>query len=855
MISLTALLPMFASAMEVACESMTVELNEKWNGTVTRVVTAGGVELAATRDQLGLFSIKATRTDDYEKSVTVQPGKGTTCAMTPFEGGARLVYTGFGEAVEKVVCTVRPDGRKLRWNIGVEPKPGWAIEQTAYPRILTAERIGACGADDAVVVGTAKGGVRRDPTKRRCCLRDTMPGSLVCQFACHYDDSALFYYAAEDGRGHAKELCVEGVDTGVKFSFAHVGFDVKPFRLPYDIVTAAIDGTRAKPTLWQDAADLYREWARRQSWCTPPLRVRPDLPRWMKDAPSLVRFTRSWLADPGKVRRWIKDYWQKFYPKSPLVTAFWGWEKHGDWVSDYFPVYPSDEAFAALVKDLRAVDAHAFPWPSGYYWVLDYDKRADGTFAFTDYANYQAANGDAYCCINRDGKPYRRHPRWLNGGTSTCLCGGTQFCQDWWNKGICQPLAKLGCELIQIDQNVGGAFRPCWSREHGHMPGDGLWKHDVFRRQLVTMRETMRAVEPDSVVCYEEPCEIYNDLVGIQDYRTCEARSDEWASVFNYVYHEYLPCFQSNPRRYERVWQAHSAADGQMPHLTPSDNDLLGERKALANGDFERLANGNSPFAGWDRLSGYKGVAWNGRAFADAEVRHGGGRSLRIECAKGETNVQVAQNVIVDGQGFRVGGKYRLSAWVKTGRGTCRIASCFLGGGSGNVGEMAFPKPAAEWALVTNEFTVANGVHSLRIMISAKEGSVGWVDSMTLEEVLADGTTKEAIVTGRDFTDRFMRSWVSVYHGRGRDWLAHGRQIRPPVIDCAMQPFKMSLYGGAKFEGMRPTVFNSAWEAPDGRKALVFVNATGETQPIGYRWKGETRRMWVQPDVVTLVED
>ena len=684
-----AFLPLVASAVQTACESMRVVLDETANGAVRRIVSAGGADLASARGQVPLFSLLATRVDDFTKSVTVEPGKDTRCDVSCRAGVVELTYTGLGDAAEKVVCTVRPDGKKLRWNIRVAPKPGWAIERTVYPRILTAARIGSAGEDDAVVAGTAKGGLCRNPVGRgHCHVNGCMPGSLVCQFACHYDDSALFYYAAEDGLGYAKTLQVDSHPRGVAFKFAYVSFEEKPFALPYDIVTACLDGTKEKPTLWQDAADLYRAWAWRQAWCGKPLRDREDLPRWMRDAPAMVRFGRDWLVEPDQIRAWMKGCWRARFDKAPLVTAFWGWERHGYWVSDYFPVFPSNEKFAALVKDIRALDAHAFPWPSGYYWILDYNKKKDGTFAFTDYENYKAANGDAYCCIKRDGTPYRRTPRWLDGGTSTCLCGGTQFCQDWWNKSICLPLAKLGCEMIQADQTVGGAFPACWSRTHGHAPGEGLWKRNAFHRQLVTMRETMRAVEPESVVCYEEPCEIYNDLVGIQDYRSGEARSDEWASVFNYVYHEFLPCFQSNPRWADRVWRAHEAADGQMPHLTPFKSDLQAKPDAAR------------------------------------------------------------------------------AAYLK-----------------------------------------------------------------------------------------FMRNWVSVYHGRGRDWLAHGRQIRPPVIDCATVPFKMSLYGGAKFEGRRPAVFHSAWESQDGRQALVFVNATDSVQTIGCRWRGEMRRLDVKPDEVMLLSD
>ena len=855
-----AAMPAAALAVEVASESMRVTLDEQRGGAVTRIVSAAGVELGATRGLVPLFAVKATRTDDFMKSVTVEPGKGTVCTAEKSGGAVTLAYTGLGEAVERVVCTVRPDGRKLRWNVRVEPKAGWAVEETAFPRILTAERIGGTGVDDAVVTGTAKGGLYRNPVGRPggCHLHANMPGSLACQFACHYDDNALFYYAAEDGRGYAKRLHVDNRARGVEFQFIHVGFDSAPLACAYDIVTAVIDGTAAQPTAWQDAADLYREWARRQNWCGKPLRDRADLPKWLRDAPAMVRFGRDWLANPDQIRAWMRDYWRAFYPQSPLVVAFWGWERHGYWVSDYFPVFPGDEPFAALVRDLRKDDAHAFPWPSGYYWVLDYDKRADGAYGFDDHAAYEAAAGDTHNCVKRDGKPFRREPSWLRGGHSACLCGGDDFTIDWWNRGVCLPLAKLGCEMIQADQNVGGAFPACWSRRHGHAPGEGLWKRDAFHRQLATMRETMRAVEPDSVVCYEEPCELYNDLAGIQDYRTCEARSDEWASVFNYVYHEWLPCFQSNPRRHDSVWQAHAAADGQIPHLTPTQGDLMGERPALVNGGFDRFTKQGDAFVGWERLSGYAGIAWHGRQYVDREVRHDGVAALRIECAEGENFAQVSQNVAIDGQGFRVGGRYRLSAWLKTGKGKGNhVGTCFLGDGPhgiGGAGQLNFPKPEEGWKLVSSDFTVAKGARCLRIMNDVNVGSVVWIDSMKLEEILADGTTKEVILSGRGPYDRFMRDWVALYHGRGRDWLAHGRQIRPPAIDCGAVPFKMELYGGARYEGTRPAVFHSAWETLDGRRALVFVNATGEEQTVGWRGNRGAERLTLAPDEIVLRE-
>ncbi len=856
-IALAALTPVL-QAFDVTSSTMKVTLDER--GSVSRIVSAKGAEFGCFAGSTPLFALNLAKTADFGSSVSVDASAAKSVRFDPCEGGYRIVYEGFEDKVEKVVCRVRDGGDgKIRWRIAVVTKPGWSLEKTLFPRVMTSMSLGSSSRDDAVLAGVAKGGVYRDPLHRPgVYIHGKMPGSLVCQFAAFWDERSLFYYAAEDGKGYSKELDVKKASDGLLFQFTRLGFAEGKVVLDYEYVTAAIDGTTDNSCAWQDAADLYRNWAEQQQWCRVKYQNRADIPAWMKDAPIFVRFYRDMIGNPDSIRAWMKDYWKKYYPEAPLIMAYWGWERHGCWVSDYFPVYPSNEEFAALVKDCKAMGGHAFPWPSGYYWVLDYDKDAKtGKFAFDDHAAYEARHGDDYACMNRNGKPFRREPRWLRGGSSTCLCGGTQFCQDWWNKEVCLPLAKLGCELIQADQTVGGAFPPCWNPKHGHELGDGIWKKECFYRQMVTMRETMRTCEPDSVVCFEEPCEIYNDVIGIQDYRTCESQADEWASVFNYIYHEYLPCFQSNPRRYDRVWQSHACADGQMPFLTPSRSDANGPHPAIFNGDFERTQEKDAGFKGWDKLSGYNGVSWNGRAFVDREVKHDGASSMRLECEKGENFVQVSQNVLVDGSALVVGHKYRLSAWLKAASGkNANVGCCFMNGAKsiGGGGQVQFPADNAEWKLVSREFTVPAGAASFRIMNNAGIGSKVWVDSMKIEEITPDGP-REVICSGLGDYDDFMRRWIKLYHGPARKWLAYGRQIRPPAIEAGEQKFSMMLYGAkTPYTGFRPCVFNSAWQATDGSKALVFVNATKERQPVGYRWNGQSAKLVLDPDEIKLVE-
>lgn len=849
--------PLVVQAIEVTSASMRVYLDEEQNGAVARIVSAGGAELGAVRQTRALFAVTLTRADDFGKTVRVTSDKARVFRVEHAGDETHLVYEGLGDALERVVCVVRGGSdAKIRWGITVTPRTGWGVTETSYPRIFCTEKMGTTALDDALVCGQAKGGISRGPKSR---MVSRMPGSLAVQFACLYDDSALFYFAAEDGKGYSKLLSVERQKEGVLFQWLRQGFAQTSDRQDYDVVTAAVDGTIEKPCAWQDAADIYKAWAVQQRWCRTPYLQRTDIPDWMKDAPVMTRFYRDMIGDPDSIRSWMKNHWQKHYPPAPLIMAYWGWEQHGIWISDYFPVYPSDEQFAALVRDCKAMNGHAFPWPSGYYWTLDYGKDAKtGSFAFDDHANYMRRKGDDYACITREGKPYRRYPRWLNGGSSACLCGGTSFCQDWWNNEICLPLAKLGCEVIQADQTVGGAFPACWSRMHGHEYGEGLWKSECFHRQLVTMRDAMRSCEKDAVVCFEEPCEIYNDVIGIQDYRSREMCSDEWASVFNYVYHEYVPCFQSNPRWNDRVILSHMCADGQMPFVLARREDGLGPHPALLNGGFEVAGKGGVVCVGWSRVGGYKGENWNGRAFRDEQTKHDGAAALRLECAAGERLVQMSQNVPVSASALAVGRTYRLSAWLKTDRakGATAFSALFLKRPSGADGgtRLRFPKPEEGWKFVQADVTVPKDAESLRVMLQAGEDSLVWVDSLKLEEVGPDGASREVIVSERrDASEDFMRRWVALYHGPARKWLAYGTAIRPPLISCDDQPFEMNLYGGTHFEGRRPTVFHSAWRAADGTEALVFVNATDKAQSIAYRWKGATRKLTLKPDEIRLI--
>ena len=842
--------------LELRNDKIAVRLGQEERGGIISLKTGGGIELVAIQKAPRLFALTFSQKAEIPgEKVMLSNGDATVfnAAVQDEAGGrcATLTYEGFSKGVARVVCTarVKPDDPQVHWGITVQMQEGWVLETVQYPFVTLSAPLGASVDDDAAVVGSAKGGVIRKPgsMKPGSSVSISQPGNMAAQFGCYYDNAAGFYTAAEDGKGYPKDLILTRAKAGVEFSWYRPCFATGTVTQEYDVVMSTFCGKEGEPADWRDAADIYKTWALTQPWCATPFAQRSDLPAWLKDGPAMVRFGRDWLADPARIERWLTEYWKKQFPEMPLITAYWGWEKIAGWVTpDYFPLFPSDEQFTRLVANTRKLGCHAFPWPSGYHWTLTYNKRPDGSFEWDDRKRFDEV-ARPHAVHNRDGNLFLRVPSWLNGGNTACMCGGDPWTIRWWNEDICVPLAKRGCEMIQVDQVVGGNWPACYAPSHPHPTGRGQWMTEAFAGQLRTMLTTMRTVEPDAVVCFEEPNEWFNHLVGLQDYRDCES-PHEWASVFNYLYHEYLPPFQSNPRGNDRVMNAHCLADGQMPHLVPTGRDLTDD--VLANGGFEARAAGANALAGWDHLRGYQGKAWTGLAFSDTDQKHGSASSLRLENTNRSDIVQVSQNVMVSDAGFAAGGKYRLSAWLKTdhmAQANGVNFGLFAPGvkSLGQGGSLKFPEAGAGWTRVSADFTVPAGAEMMRIMIHVNGEATAWVDDVTLEEVLPDGNVKTVKYTGQSSDTRFMQRWVALYHGEGRPWLMYGSLIHPPKLECATITYR---------DRPTPAVFHNAFRAPDGKVAVVLANATREPQTVTLSRRGKSMPLTLEADGVLLVK-
>ncbi len=846
-----------------AAEQVTVEngkisvtLSTQAHGAVVSLRdVVGDRELAAKSMSPRLFLLELSQRNDPEgKPIYVASDEAKEVELLA-EGdgpnkGARVAFRDLAGRGIDAACTVKAaEGEAwLRWRIEVQVPEGLVLEQVHFP-IVTLRTPTETEPDDAIVIGATKGGVYRRPAawKPGRSIQMTQPGSLTAQFGCYYDPRGGFMTAAFDSRGYRKAIRATRTNDGVALAWLHPCFQTGKYSLHFDVVqTVFASDDPGRPADWRDAADLYKSWAVQQPWCARKYADRDDLPGWLKEGPAMVRFSRSWLAEPERIERWLTEYWQKDFPAgTPLIIAYWGWEKVDTWITpDYFPVFPSDEVFQKLTRLGKSLGGHAFLWPSGYHYTLTHRKQPDGSFFWDDRERFDATARQHAVC-NRDGQVRLRTPSWLQGGQCVTMCPGDPWTIDWLNQ-IAVEIVRRGADMVQVDQVVGGNFPACYSTGHGHEPGPGLWCTDAFRKQLETMLKACREVDPEAVVCFEEPNEWFIQQVGIQDYRDWEVmRRDlaEPASVFSYIYHEYLPTFQSNPQPGNRLQAAYCLANGQIPHLAPSQ--VRGPGPALDNGAMETWSE-DAP-NGWDKVAGYRGRAYAGRANHDKQQFHGGEASLRLSNDQADEMVQVSQNVRIGG-GFQVGRTYRLSAWMKSeglqqanGIGLATFTDQMKATGSWRI---AIPQGAGDWQRGEATFTVPEGTRLLRIMIHVNGPGTVWIDDVALDEVAADGTTTPAARPDKPIDHQLMHQWVTLFHGEGRPYLLLGKMLHPPKLETATQE-----YQGRQFAA----ILHNAFEGADGSQAVVVVNATDVPQTGRLHWRGKEQTISLEPWEVRLV--
>lgn len=240
---------------------------------------------------------------------------------------------------------------------------------------------------------------------------------------------------------------------------------------------------------WYESARLYRPWALQQAWAARgPSRRRgtyvAELACWL--------WLRGRIANVCPVAKEIARRLDL-----PVALDWYWWHQHAYDTSypDYFPPREGTDAFRAAVADLQAHRVSVQVYTNGMSWDRD-EPRWE-------------TEGKACTTVLRDGHYWGHvYNTWMNRRLMH-TCGAAA---GWHRQALitADGVAALGLDGLYMDQiAIVGGTRPCYSTEHGHVPGGGSYGTQGFRQLLRAVRER----HPGLVLSSESVAEVYQDLL------------------------------------------------------------------------------------------------------------------------------------------------------------------------------------------------------------------------------------------------------------------------------------------------------------------------------------------------------
>lgn len=462
--------------------------------------------------------------------------------------GLLLHFNHQGETPLEVTCraTTTTDSPEIRWRINLNNGSRFPLTAAEFPRVQLTAQLGKEAKDDAIVYPSMEGVLLTNPAQR---FRDqhehrtSYPGKMSAQFMYFFDPQGGFYVAAEDGIGYRKDLVVARRDKSLELTVTH--------RFPreleekssteYDVVWTTAGGS------WQSGASLYRDWAERQSWCSKKL-VDRDVPPWLLKTNVFLNFS---VRAPGvfspadAAKKTFARYRDLF--GAPLVATAFSWERHGSWIGpEYFPPFGGEAYYQDLAADFAQHGDHLQVYLSGFRWGVrkPVSERRDQPRRYSDYDGTKLweEQGREATAITAQGDYEFNQPPWADNYT---LCAGSDKAQELLADGFRQAFA-MGITGVDLDQNIGADAAVCFSTEHGHPPGTGLWQHQAMASFLDSVRRQAKADAPDRYVGVEEPCEAYIPWLDV--YHGRAFTDTRWPvtgpgcvsiPLYVYLYHEY----------------------------------------------------------------------------------------------------------------------------------------------------------------------------------------------------------------------------------------------------------------------------------------------------------------------------
>lgn len=519
---------------------------------LARLVHKGsGASLLAEPTEKNLFQIGLQQPDGQITTASSSQAKQGSVQKDFGQEKSRLVlsyqgWAGLDLAVQAAV-EAKPNDPFLSWTLRVENRTGKPIAWVRFPMITAPSALGQ-PEDDILILPALPGALIRNPSSAwpmGYTASLSYPGNLSAQFVSYQDRSAGLYLASMDAQGHPMGFVVGKRREGMLLyhQWTPLAPQEQVWESPYPVVLAGVQG------VWYQTADLYKQWVIRQPWCAKPLAQRDDIPDWWKQGPLVyVSSARTYDAKGqcnGSYYPTMCEYLRAVREKvgGPVVVMLAGWENHRCWTGgDYFPIF--DEANALpVIAQMRKEGFRPFFFLSGLFYTFKNEGVDPGDIPGAD--RYMGL-----FVVDKEGKPQvfvldesRSNRPWRR--LSHEFCPAAPATKDFFCQVVAEAIQR-GVEVLQMDQTVSGAGAVCYSKEHGHPAGPGLYQTQAFHDLLRRIRQHGKQKSNDFVLFHEEP---HEQLIPLVDgFHVREYYEKRWyrsypgavgVPLFSYLYHEY----------------------------------------------------------------------------------------------------------------------------------------------------------------------------------------------------------------------------------------------------------------------------------------------------------------------------
>jgi len=359
------------------------------------------------------------------------------------------------------------------------------------------------------------------------------PGEwTTTQLMAYYDDAGGLYLALDDPNGLPKFIDPLMEHDGVTMGLGHYPGTRGPgvTKLPYNVVLGTFRGD------WYSAAEIYRNWASKQPFCSLKLADRNDMPKWLGDSAPALAFPMRGQADwdaPATVNPEYTPvtnalpYLEKLAAalESPLMPIVYNWEHPGPWIQpEAYPPLGGDSTFREFMAKAKARGWHPMVYGDGLCWVTSQmNTNYDGIPYFRAHDGESAVVRKWDDTLLEDVWPWRKN---------YFACVGTEKGRQMVVE-MTRRMAEFGPDVIQQFDQGPGPFA-CYAANHGHPPVPGPWMTEGFTQLVEAHAKAARSADPTVLLSTEgAPPETY-----LQKFQTWDGRTTT-CPLYSFLYHEY----------------------------------------------------------------------------------------------------------------------------------------------------------------------------------------------------------------------------------------------------------------------------------------------------------------------------